>query len=50
MQKPAKQIFGASDESAAEVTNSFEGMFGAAGDLALERKKAAAAEKDVKKD
>jgi hypothetical protein len=50
LQKPSKQIFGASDESAAEVTNSFEGMFGAAGDLALERKKAAAAEKDVKKD
>lgn len=53
LQKPSKQVFGASEESQTEVTNSFEGMFGAAGDLALERKKAAAAaaaEKEVKKD
>lgn len=50
LQKPSKQIFGSTEESQTEVTNSFEGMFGAAGDLALERKKAAAAEKDVKKD
>lgn len=43
LQKPAKQVFGGAGEEMAEVANSFEGMFGAAGDLALERKKAAAA-------
>jgi hypothetical protein len=47
LKKPAKQVFGAGEEGGAEgeteVANTFEGMFGAAGDLALERKKAAAA-------
>jgi hypothetical protein len=51
MQKPTAKVFGAegagADAGAAagdsEVSNSFEGMFGAAGDLAIERKKEAAA-------
>lgn len=46
LQKPAKQVFGGASEETAEVTNSFEGMFGAAGDLALERKRAAATAAD----
>jgi hypothetical protein len=46
LQKPTKQVFGGAGEETAEVANSFEGMFGAAGDLALERKKAAAEKKD----
>lgn len=42
LKKPEKQVFGGGDETveSAEATNTFEGMFGAAGDLALERKKA----------
>ena len=47
LKKPAKQVFGGAGEGEGEenteATNTFEGMFGAAGDLALERKKAAAA-------
>lgn len=50
LQKPSAQVFGADADAGAsagagdsEVSNSFEGMFGAAGDLAIERKKAAAA-------
>lgn len=44
LQKPSAQVFGAEGGAGdSEVANSFEGMFGAAGDLALERKKAAAA-------
>ncbi len=43
LKKPAKQVFGGAGEGeeGTEATNTFEGMFGAAGDLALERKKAA---------
>lgn len=47
LKKPTKQVFGGAGEDGGEegteATNAFEGMFGAAGDLALERKKAAAA-------
>ena len=47
LKKPTKQVFGGAGEAeegeGTEATNTFEGMFGAAGDLALERKKAAAA-------
>jgi hypothetical protein len=44
LQKPSAQVFGAEAGAGdSEVSNSFEGMFGAAGDLAIERKKAAAA-------
>jgi hypothetical protein len=47
LKKPTKQVFGGAGdadeaEGNTEVANTFEGMFGAAGDLALERKKAAA--------
>jgi hypothetical protein len=49
LKKPEKQVFGGGDETveSAEATNTFEGMFGAAGDLALERKKAMAVAEPV---
>ena len=45
LKAPEKQVFGGAGETeeSTEASNTFEGMFGAAGDLALERKKAAAA-------
>jgi len=46
LQRPAKTVFGGdagSPEDDGSATNTFEGMFGAAGDLAIQRKAAAAA-------
>ncbi len=52
LQRPAKTVFGGdagSPEDDGSAANTFEGMFGAAGDLAIQRKAAAAAAENAKK-
>lgn len=52
LQRPAKTVFGGdagSPEDDGATSNTFEGMFGAAGDLAIQRKAAAAAEGNATK-
>lgn len=50
LERPSKTVFGGdagSPEDDGSATNTFEGMFGAAGDLAIQRKAAAASKKPV---